>query len=195
MAQDGPKMVSRWPQDGPKSPQEGPKRAPRWPQEAAGGPQEDLRGVQISQKPTECCLNISVRASPSAAGPLSIRMGYVRATMGCLGAVLKTCGNIVRGRMGIRKTYLNVGVTIGALLERSPHGEHEKPSRYDWGLLEAILGQSARLGLSSGSVHPPLFSRIRGCGSSAEFSRNGGVLESAPRTHIPIQKMLVFLFW
>ena len=60
--------------------------------------------------------------------------------LGCLGAVLKTCGNIMRGRMATRKSYVDVGGTIGFFLERSPHVEHEMPARCDWGLLEAILG-------------------------------------------------------
>ena len=37
IAEDGPRMVPRWPQDGPKMaprwPQDGPKMAPRWPQD------------------------------------------------------------------------------------------------------------------------------------------------------------------
>ena len=99
--------------------------------------------------------------------------------LGCLGAVLKTCGNIMRGRMGIRNTYLDVGVTAGAFSGRPRHAVHEKPSRYDWGVLEAILGQSARLGLSSGSVR--VLRRI--------FKEWQECRKAPPRAYIPIQKL------
>ena len=35
MAQDGPKMSPRWPQDGPKMAQDGPRMVSRWPQDGS----------------------------------------------------------------------------------------------------------------------------------------------------------------
>ena len=54
----------------------------------------------IEQKRREL---LSVRASPPAAGPLSSRMGYIRAGLGCLGAALKQRGDAVQGWLTISK--------------------------------------------------------------------------------------------
>ena len=50
-------------------------------------------------------VSLSDRASPSTAGPLSSKMGYIRAGLGCLGAALKQHGDVVQGRLAISKTH------------------------------------------------------------------------------------------
>ena len=86
---------------------------------------------------------LSVRASPPAAGPLSIIMGYIRAILGCLGAVLMTFGNVMLGRLAMSKTYRDVEVIVErfvVFLEHSPQVVHWKRSGNGWGLPQAIFG-------------------------------------------------------
>ena len=60
---------------------------------------------EIPDGPRDIMSVLSVRALPPAAGPLSSRIGYIRAGLGCLGAALKQHGNVVQGWLTISKPY------------------------------------------------------------------------------------------
>eukprot|EP00959_Pyramimonas_sp_CCMP1952_P395235 8281352-Pyramimonas_sp.AAC.1 len=82
--------------------------------------------------------SLSVGASPPAAGPLSIIMGYIRAILGCLGTVLMTLGNVMLGRLAMSKTNRDPKIIVErfvVFLEHCPPAVHWKRSGNGWGLI------------------------------------------------------------